>query len=55
MSEAPEFDLQSYSTAIGGLVETAGAYVAAIKSAPYRVTSGVIFREDLIAVNNHLL
>jgi S1-C subfamily serine protease len=55
MSEAPEFDLQSYSTAISGLVEKAGAYVAAIKSAPYRVTSGVIFREDLIAVNNHLL
>jgi len=29
--------------------------VAAIKSAPYRVTSGLIFRSDLIAVNNHLL
>jgi S1-C subfamily serine protease len=55
MSEAPEFDLQSYSAAISGLVEKTGPYVAAIKSAPYRVTSGVIFREDLIAVNNHLL
>jgi len=55
MSDAPEFDLQSYSAAISGLVERAGAYVVAIKSAPYRVTSGVIFREDLIAVNNHLL
>ena len=55
MSEAPEFDLQSYSAAISGLVEKAGAYVAAIKSAPHRVTSGVIFRDDLIAVNNHLL
>jgi S1-C subfamily serine protease len=55
MSEATEFDLQSYSAAISGLVEKTGPYVAAIKSAPYRVTSGVIFRQDLIAVNNHLL
>ncbi len=55
MSEAPEFDLQKYSAAISQLVERAGAYVAAIKSAPYRVTSGVIFHKDLIAVNNHLL
>jgi len=55
MSEAPEFDLASYSAAISGLVEKAGAYVVAVKSAPYRITSGVIFREDLIAVNNHLL
>lgn len=55
MSEAAEFDLQGYSAAISGLVEKAGAHVAAIKSAAYRVTSGVIFREDLIAVNNHLL
>lgn len=55
MSEALDFDLQGYSAAISGLVEKAGAHVAAIKSAPYRVTSGVIFRQDLIAVNNHLL
>jgi S1-C subfamily serine protease len=55
MSEAAEFDLQSYSAAISGLVEKAGAQVAAIKSAPYRITSGVIFSENLIAVNNHLL
>jgi S1-C subfamily serine protease len=55
MSEVPEFDLQSYSAAISSLIETAGAHVAAVKSAPYRVTSGVIFRHDLVAVNNHLL
>ena len=55
MSEISEFDLQGYSAAISGLVANAGAYVAAIKSAPYRVTTGVVFREDLIAVNNHLL
>ena len=55
MSTASEFDLQGYSTAISGLVEKAGAHVAAIKAAPYRVASGVIFRADLIATNNHLL
>jgi len=55
MSEISEFDLQSYSAAISSLIERAGAYVAAVKSAPYRITSGVIFRQDLIAVNNHLL
>jgi S1-C subfamily serine protease len=55
MSEVLEFDLQGYSAAISGLIEKAGAHVAAIKSAAYRVTSGVIFRPDLIAVNNHLL
>jgi len=55
MSEGSEFDLQGYSAAISGLVERAGAHVAAIKSAPYRITSGVIFGGDLIAVNNHLL
>jgi S1-C subfamily serine protease len=55
MSEASDFDLQGYSAAISGLVEKAGAHVAAIKSAAYRVASGVIFRPDLIAVNNHLL
>ena len=55
MSEVAEFDLQSYSAAISALVEKAGTYVAAVKSAPYRITSGVIFRQDLIAVNNHLL
>jgi S1-C subfamily serine protease len=55
MSEVSDFDLQGYSAAISALVEKAGAHVAAIKSAPYRITSGVIFRPDLLAVNNHLL
>ena len=55
MSEVSEFDLPGYSAAISKLVAQAGAYVVAVKSAPYRVTSGVIFREDLIAINSHLL
>jgi S1-C subfamily serine protease len=55
MSEASEFDLPGYSAAISALVEKAGEHIAAVKSAPYRVTSGTVFREDLLAVNNHLL
>ncbi|HEY3939898.1 MAG TPA: S1C family serine protease [Bryobacteraceae bacterium] len=55
MSEASEFDLQAYSAAVAQVVEKAGTFVAAVKAAAYRVASGVIFREDLIAVNNHVL
>jgi serine protease Do len=55
MSTLPNFDLQAYSKALEGLVEAAGKSVAAVPAASYRVASGVIFREDLIAVNNHTL
>jgi hypothetical protein len=55
MEQMPQIDLQTYSTAIARLVENAGAFVVAVKSAAYRVSSGVIFRDDLIAVNNHAL
>jgi len=55
MEQAPDLDLQTYSTAVTRLVEKAGAFVVAVKSAAYRVSSGVIFRDDLIAVNNHAL
>ena len=48
-------DLENYSTAVTQLVENAGVFVVAVKSAAYRVSSGVIFRDDLIAVNNHAL
>jgi len=48
-------DLENYSTAVTQLVENAGAFVVAVKSAAYRVSSGVIFRDNLIAVNNHAL
>ncbi len=48
-------DLENYSAAVTRLVENAGAFVVAVKSAAYRVSSGVIFRDDLIAVNNHTL
>ena len=55
MSDIAEFDLQGFSHAISRAVEGTGGFVVAVKSAAYRVTSGVAFREDLIAVNNHLL
>jgi S1-C subfamily serine protease len=55
MEQSPDLDLQTYSTAVTRLVENAGAFVVAVKSAAYRVSSGVIFRDDLIAVANHTL
>jgi len=55
MSEASEFDLPAYSAAIAGVIENSGAFVVAVKSAAYRVASGVVIRKDLIAVNNHAL
>jgi serine protease Do len=55
MQEATQFSLEQYSAALEHAVENAGAFVAAVKSAPHRVTSGVIFAEDLIAVNSHVL
>ena len=54
MSITP-FDLAGYSKALTGIVEEASRSVVAVKSAAYRVTSGVAFRENLIAVNNHAL
>lgn len=50
-----EFDLAGYSKAITAVVEKAGRSIVAVKSAAYRVASGVAFRENLIAVNNHAL
>ncbi|MFZ0589336.1 MAG: S1C family serine protease [Bryobacteraceae bacterium] len=55
MNAVDTFDLQGYSNSIAQTVEQAGRSVVAVKSAAYRVTSGVIFREDLVAVNNHIL
>lgn len=55
MEQTAELDLQTYSIAVTRLVENAGAFVVAVKSAAYRISSGVIFRDDLIAVNNHAL
>ena len=55
MSEVPELDLQAYSIAITRVVDQAGAFVVAVKAAAYRVTSGVVIAEDLIAVNSHSL
>jgi len=50
-----EFDLAGYSNAIAAVVEQASRSIVAVKSTAYRVTSGVAFRENLIAVNNHAL
>ncbi len=48
-------ELSNMSQALVELVEKTSAGVVAVKSAPHRVTSGVAFRDDLIAVANHSL
>jgi S1-C subfamily serine protease len=48
-------DLSAFSQALADLVEKAASGVVAVKAAPYRVVSGLIIREDLIAVSNHSL
>lgn len=48
-------DLSSYSNALVELVAKTSQAVAAVKPAAYRVASGVVFRENLIAVANHAL
>jgi serine protease Do len=48
-------DLSAFSQALADLVEKAATGVVAVKAAPYRVVSGLIVREDLIAVSNHSL
>jgi serine protease Do len=48
-------DLSAFSEALADLVEKAARGVVAVKAAPYRVVSGLIVRENLIAVSNHTL
>jgi S1-C subfamily serine protease len=48
-------DLSAFSRALADLVEKAATGVVAVKAAPYRVVSGLIVREDLIAVSNQSL
>jgi S1-C subfamily serine protease len=48
-------DLTGFSHALTDLVEKTATGVVAVKAAPYRVASGLILREDLIAVSNHTL
>jgi serine protease Do len=48
-------DLGSFSNALVELVANTAHTVVAVKSAAYRVASGVVFRENLIAVANHSL
>ena len=55
MSETPVFDLQAYSQALTKLISRAGEHVVAVSAAAYRVSSGVVFRDGLIAVNSHAL
>src|SRR6476620_4968299 len=48
-------DLSAFSQALADLVERAAVGVVAVKAAPYRIVSGLIVREDLVALSNHTL
>jgi serine protease Do len=55
MSNTQSSDLTGFSQALAALVEGAAHGVVAVKSAAYRVTSGVVIHDNLIAVTNHTL
>lgn len=55
MSSTELNELQNFSQALTGLVENTAAGVFAIKSAAYRVTSGILLEGELLAVANHAL
>ncbi len=55
MTSTVSADLTAFSHALTELVEKTATGVVAVKAAPYRVASGLILREDLIAVSNHTL
>lgn len=55
MTSTVTADLSAFSKTLADLVERAALGVVAVKAAPYRVVSGLILREDLIAVSNHTL
>ena len=55
MSSTQLNDLSSFSQALTALVSKTASGVVAIKSAAYRVTSGVALGNDLIAVASHSL
>lgn len=48
-------DLSGISQAVSDLVSRAAAGVVAVKAAPYRVVSGVVLHDNLIAVADHTL
>jgi S1-C subfamily serine protease len=55
MSAVLTFDIEAYSTALAGLVEGAGQFVAALRPGAYRTSSGVLLGNGLIAANHHVV
>jgi serine protease Do len=55
MSSTDTFGLSSFSEALVSLVERVSPGVIAVKTAPYSVASGVVLRDDILAVTNHTL
>src|SRR5690349_8751363 len=55
MSSTQLSDLGRFSEALAALVSESASGVVAVKSAAYRVTSGVVLHDNLIAVASHSL
>lgn len=55
MKSAVVTDVNGLSQALVELVERSASGVVAVKAAPYRVVSGLIVRENLVAVADHAL
>jgi serine protease Do len=55
MSSTDTFGLSGFSEALVSLVERVSPGVVAVKAAQFRVASGVVLREDILAVTNHTL
>ncbi len=55
MSNNISSDLNGFSQALASLVERSSAGVAAVKGGAYRVASGVLLRDGLLAVASHSL
>lgn len=55
MSSTASINLSGFSQLLVELVEKTVTGVVAVKSAPYRVVSGIAIQEDLIAVTDHTL
>jgi S1-C subfamily serine protease len=55
MSSSVLNDLSGISQAVADLVHRTASGVVAVKAAPYRVVSGILLRDNLIAVADHAL
>jgi serine protease Do len=55
MSSSVPDDLSGISQAVADLVNRTASGVVAVKAAPYRVVSGILLEDNLIAITDHVL